>query len=139
MISEGFTPRSEEKDIMLREFLNKELSKFEGVKGLTDKIYHQIRVETNEPNLIRLSATESCHAGYNRRGSGQDGRRRDYRPSRSAWSSLIVIVQKKDGKYKFCVDFRRVKEVTERDAYPLPHITTTLEKLQGYATYQPLI
>lgn len=40
-------------------------------------------------------------------------------------------MRKKDGKYRFCIDFRRVNEVTERDAYPLPHITATLEKLRG--------
>lgn len=52
-------------------------------------------------------------------------------PSTYAWSSLVVIVRKKDGTYRFCVDYRRLNSVTEKDAYPLPHITATLDKLRG--------
>ncbi|KMQ85099.1 reverse ribonuclease integrase, partial [Lasius niger] len=51
--------------------------------------------------------------------------------SHSAWSSPVVIMKKKDGKHRFCIDFRRVNEVTEKDAYPLPQVTATLDKLRG--------
>ena len=53
------------------------------------------------------------------------------RPSRSAWSSPIVLVQKKDKSWRFCIDFRRVNSVTEKDAYPLPRIDDTLDCLAG--------
>jgi len=55
-------------------------------------------------------------------------------PSASPWSSPVVIVKKKDGRPRFCIDFRKVNEVTEHDAYPLPQIHATLDKLRG-ATY----
>lgn len=52
-------------------------------------------------------------------------------PSQSAWISPVVLVRKRDGKYRFCIDFRCLNAVTACDAYPLPHITTTLDKLRG--------
>lgn len=51
-------------------------------------------------------------------------------PSSSPWSSPIVLVRKNNGKYRFCVDLRKVNEVTHRDAYPLPNMTSILDKLK---------
>ena len=53
------------------------------------------------------------------------------KPSRSAWSSPVVIVNKKDGKSRFCIDFRKVNDVANKDVYSLPQVTATLDKLRG--------
>lgn len=51
-------------------------------------------------------------------------------PSSSPWASPIVMARKRDGSYRFCVDYRRVNRVTERDAYPLPFVSHILDKLR---------
>ena len=37
----------------------------------------------------------------------------------SPWSSPVVLVKKKDGSYRFCVDFRKVNKVTKVDSFPM--------------------
>lgn len=50
--------------------------------------------------------------------------------STSGWSSPILLVKKKEGGYRFCVDFRKLNAVTERDGYPIPYVSHTLDKLR---------
>ena len=55
-------------------------------------------------------------------------------PSSSAWASPVVLVRKKDQTVRWCCDFRKLNEVTVKDAYPLPRIDMCLDCL-GSAKY----
>ena len=59
-------------------------------------------------------------------------------PSDSPWSSLVVLVTKKDGGIRFCVDYRQLNDATTKDAYPLPRIDDTLYMLAGKQWFSTL-
>ena len=50
-------------------------------------------------------------------------------PSISAWASPVVLVKKSDGGSRFCIDFRKLNQLTVKDSYPIPNITDILDSL----------
>ena len=52
--------------------------------------------------------------------------------SDSLWSSPMVLVNKKEGTQRFCVDYRALNNVTVKDSYPFPRIDDTLDALSGF-------
>ena len=59
-------------------------------------------------------------------------------PSTSPWASPIVLVRKKDGSQRFCVDYRKLNGITKKDAYPIPRIDDTLDTLAGSCWFSTL-
>src|SRR3989442_2994259 len=55
-------------------------------------------------------------------------------PRASPWASNLVVVTKKDGSLRMCVDYRGLNNLTRKDSYPLPRITDCLDAL-GKAKY----
>lgn len=50
-------------------------------------------------------------------------------PSQSPWAAVVVMVNKKDGSSRFCIDYRGLNDSTIKYAHPLPSIDDTLEAL----------
>ena len=60
------------------------------------------------------------------------------RPSNSLWASAIVLVRKKDGRLRFCIDLRKLNNRTVKDAYSLPRIESILDSLGGAQIFSTL-
>ena len=59
-------------------------------------------------------------------------------PSTSEWASPVVLVRKKDGGVRWCIDYRKLNELTLKDAYPLPNIEECLDTLEGATVFSTL-
>lgn len=53
------------------------------------------------------------------------------RPSKSPFPSLVVLLRKKNGKLRLCIDYRMLNERTTKDSYALPRIEEVLDSLHG--------
>ena len=60
------------------------------------------------------------------------------RPSNSPWASGIVLVRKKDGRLRFCIDLRTLNNRTVKDAYSLSKIESILDSLLGAKIFSTL-
>ncbi|GJV43031.1 putative reverse transcriptase domain-containing protein [Tanacetum coccineum] len=60
------------------------------------------------------------------------------RPSSSPWGALVLLVKKKDGSFRMCIDYRELKKLTVKNRYPLPRIDDLFDQLQGtrYGHYE---
>ena len=98
----------------------------EPVTGRSKSVQHEI--ETNEGRSVRCGPRHLAPASLRRE---QDCNKEmltggQIEPSDGPWASPVVLVTKKDGSTRFCVDYRRLNSMTVKDAYPLPRIDDSL-------------
>ena len=106
--------------------------------GHTDLVKHKIKLVDNEPfkqphrripphlySEVREHIKEMLETNV-------------IRPSLSPYASPIVLVRKKDGKLRFCIDYRKLNSKTVKDAHSLPTIEETLDSLVGACYFTSL-
>jgi hypothetical protein len=59
-------------------------------------------------------------------------------PSCSPFASGVVLVKKKDGSYRFCVDYRKLNSLTKKETFPLPELDDTIERLGSAKIFSSL-
>ena len=125
--------------------LRKVLSKYSDVfaqsdsdLGRTDLLEHAIDTQGHAPIFQRPYRVPEAQRKVIETHVKDMAHRGVIRPPKSPWSSPVVLVGKKDGSTRFCVDFRKVNAVTRKDVYPLPRIDETLDTLGGASYFTTL-
>ncbi|XP_076300585.1 uncharacterized protein LOC143218903 [Lasioglossum baleicum] len=130
-VQKGLSYLTVDESQQLQELIQEEQKKFEKIHGATSLTEHEIRLEDPTPIKQRYRPRNPAMQAIIDAEVEKMLKDGVVQPSRSPWSSPIVLARKKDGKHRFCVDFRRLNKVTKKDAYPLPQINAMLDKLRG--------
>ena len=99
--------------------------------GKTDKLQHTINTGSALPMRQPPRRIPAAQREEVRKLLSEMERKGIIQPSKSPWASPVVLVKKKDGSTRFCVDYRKLNSVTHKDAYPLPRIDDTLQSFSG--------
>lgn len=99
--------------------------------GRTDRVMHRINTGTSAPCRQPPRRQPIGKRDIERQEVQKMLERKVIEPSNSSWSSPIVLVTKKDGSTRFCVDYRRVNDLSVKDAYPIPRVDDCLDALSG--------
>ena len=106
--------------------------------GSTSQIKHEIKLSNPKPfkdHYRRIPPQQFEEVQAHLQGMLKVGA---IRKSTSPWASPVVLVQKKDGSLRFCIDLRKLNSHTIKDAYSLPRIEESLDCLNGAKIFTSL-
>ena len=106
-------------------------SAFEGDLGCTTLISHDIPLLDDTPVRQRYRRIPPSEYEAVKSHIHQLLDTQVIRESSSPYASPIVLVKKKDGSLRLCVDYRQLNKKTRKDAFPLPRIEESLDALSG--------
>ena len=125
----------------LEEFLRKNDESFawdDGELGYTNLLPHRITLTTQQPVAQRYRRIPPTQLQEVRDHLDELLKKDIIRPSTSPYAAPIVIVKKKDGSIRCCCDYRRLNEVTIKDAFPLPRMDECIDALAGARLFSTL-
>ncbi|RXN39345.1 Transposon Ty3-I Gag-Pol poly [Labeo rohita] len=122
----------EEQLTLLRDLLRRNadvFSKHSMDYGHTTTVQHEIPLVDSKPFRLPYRKIPPSQYQEVRKAISQMEEAGVIRPSKSPYASPIVVVSKKDGTLRICVDYRKLNSCSTRDAFPLPRIEDALEAL----------
>ena len=102
---------------------------FNNQPGRTNVIEHRIILTTNKPIRQCPYRIPKAYRDKVKKEIEEMEENDTIRKSKSELASPLVIVPKKDGSLRLCVDFRRLNAVSEFDAYPIPLVEEVLDRM----------
>ena len=106
--------------------------------GRTDLVEHRIDTGDHRPIRQPLRRHPFQHSDYIKDETNRMLAHGIIEPAASPWASNIVLVRKKDGTLRFCIDYQKLNSVTYKDSYPLPLIDNCLNALAGSSWFSTL-
>jgi len=111
-------------------FLEAELADFSTMSGTSNMAEHQIKMQDDKPIKQRYYPKNPKIQGEINGKVDELLQMGFIEHSKSPCSSPIVMVKKKTGKWRLCVDFRQINAKSVKDAYPTPRINYILDQLR---------
>ena len=106
--------------------------------GHTSLVKHSIKILDPKPFKERYRRIPSHQFGEVRKHLKEMEDIGAIRRSNSPWASPVVLVKKKDGTLRLCIDLRKLNSHTIKDAYSLPRIEESLDCLNGACIFSSL-
>ena len=106
--------------------------------GYCDLIPHEIKVCDDKPINLPYRRIVPSQAAEVKKLLQDLLDRNVIQRSKSQYASPVVLVRKKNGQLRLCIDYRCLNAKTEKDAFPLPRIEETLESLGGSRLFSSL-
>ncbi len=105
-----------------------------GVTGRTNLMTHRIPTGNAVPIKAKPHRMSQQELQVSRKNTTSMEEGQVIVRSRSSWAAAPVMVKKKDGTIRHCIDYRPLNEVTVKDVYPLPRMEDKLDSM-GTAQY----
>ena len=132
---------SEEQKLKLRRLLveyQDVFSRHDLDRGCLTAVKHRIDTKDNAPVKHRMRRTPLGFQELEQQHLEKMLTAGVIQPSTSEWASAPVLVRKKDGTVRWCIDYRALNDRTVKDCFPLPIIEDCLNSLQGTTTFSTL-